>query len=188
MRSLLWPSHHNYSSDYPGVLFVGDPLLEVADSTGRLLSRPDLGITLTIPSKAVPAGSKMHTAIWPALSGPFKPPEGYSLASPVYFISHESPFQKDVHLSLAHFASLVDRNECSKMTFLGLPSAVDPLEMYSFTELKEESQFVANSAYGTICLKDFRAIAVAKKVIKPVGKTGALPTTGKYYSAFSRMW
>ena len=165
--------HHKYSHDYPGVCFLGDPLLETVDSAGAHLPWPEIGLTLNIPSKAVPAGKALHIMVWPSLKGPFHLPENYTLASPVYFISHDSTFQEDVELSIAHFAALSNEEDCRKMVFLTSKKDKNLEDQYHFVEAGEPSDFIPNTFNGLIRLKEFYAIAVGQKHLQPMEKEKA---------------
>ena len=173
--------HHKYSYDYPDVRFLGDPLLETVDSAGHCLSWPEVGITVNVPPKAVPTGKAMHIMVWPSLNGPFSLPQDYKLASPVYFISHDSSFLENVNLSVAHFAGLSNEEDCQKMVFLASDKEKDSEDKYRFVELRESSHFIPNTFNGQIWLKEFNVIAVGQKRLQQMEKetTREVSTEGK---------
>ncbi len=158
--------HRKLHPRYPGITFFGNPLLESVDSQGGKLSRPDLGMELVIPPDAVPPGRVANVMIWPCLSGPFVPPEGYELMSPVFLISSTFKLEKEVQLTLQHFASLPTSDECNHMRFVSassLPSVTDNCQKYHFRDPKQ-GEFQKDSQIGTVSLEHFSLNSVVKSI------------------------
>ncbi len=124
-----------------------------------------MGIKLLVPPNAVCLGKVVNISIWPCLSGPFVPPEGYELASPVYLISPAFSFEQGVELTLHHFASLTTDSDCDSMVFVSSstsPSAGESNLKYHFRVLGK-GNFHKYSSTGTISLRHFCKIGVARK-------------------------
>ncbi len=129
----------------------------------------DLGIELVIPPDAVPRGRVANVMIWPCLSGPFVPPEGYELMSPVFLISSTLTSEKEVQLVLQHFAYLPTDSECSRMKFVSAsssPSLTDNCQKYHFQDPKQ-GEFQRESQIGTVSLKHFCLNSIIGKGILP---------------------
>ena len=82
------------------------------------LSPPGLGVTLKIPPNAVQSSDEpviffLRTCL---SSTVFQYPEGCTPLS-VYHISSDSAFDKDVELSIEHFAHLKSDTQANEMTF-----------------------------------------------------------------------
>ncbi len=133
-----------------------------------------MGISLAIPPNAVPRGKVVKLSIWPCLSGPFVPPEGYELASPVYLISPAFSFEQDVELTLHHFASLTTDSDCDSMVFVSAkssPSFMGERPEYQF-RVMENGHFKRHSSIGTLSLRHFCKTAVARKRCRKGSDTG----------------
>ena len=149
--------HHRRDPRFPGIMFYGDPILKVVDSDGCKLARPEIGICIHFPPKAVPDGKALHLTIWPCLSGPFVPPEGREFSSPVYMISPAFQFQEDVELSISHFENLRCEEDIASMSFATTLSSTDihkSKPVYMFEPL-EKGEFKVTSSVGTINLRHF---------------------------------
>lgn len=156
---------HKYHQGYPGVTFYGSPILESLDSHGGELNFPDLGVKMVVPPNAVPEGEVVNITIWPCLNGPFVLPKGYELTSPVYLITPAFPFEKDVELTLQHFASLTTTDDCDHMTFVSASSSPTFRQShpeYNFRAVKE-GKFQMNSSSATISLRHFCMPAIARE-------------------------
>ena len=100
----------------------------------------------------------------PCLSGPFFPPKGYQLASPVYLITPAFAFLKEVRLSIAHYAAVDSSSDCDSMTFISSPSSpkYTPDARYKFKALSG-SLFQRKEHHGVIFLKHFCHTAIARQ-------------------------
>ena len=68
-----------------------------------------------IPPGAVPEGRQLDLTVWPCSSGPFHPPDGYELASPVFLISPSFDFSREI---TRHFLKLESEEDSERMVFL----------------------------------------------------------------------
>ena len=102
--------------------------------------------------------------MWPCLSGPFFPPKGYQLASPVYLITPAFDFLKEVRLSIAHYAAVDSSSDCDSMTFISSSSSPKyaPHAKYEFKTLSG-SLFQRKEHHGVIFLKHFCNTAIAQQ-------------------------
>ena len=151
------PPHHRRDPRFPGIILYGDPILKMVDSNGCKLARPEIGICLHFPPKAVPDGKVLHLSVWPCLSGPFVPPEGREFSSPVYLISPAFQFQEDVELSINHFENLRCQEDVASMSFATTLSSTEinkSNSVYMFESL-EKGEFKVTSSVGTINLRHF---------------------------------
>ncbi len=137
--------------------------MESVDSQGRELSWSDLGVSVIIPRNAVPHDHTVIIKVWPCLRGPFVPPEGYEFTSPVYLISPQFNFEKEVLLRLHHFAAL--STDCSRMVFVSAPSSPTfsgSNPQYLFRVFKK-GQFESDSSIGSVSLMHFCFLATSRK-------------------------
>lgn len=119
---------------YPGIYFLWSPWEANVTSKGLDISWEDIGIAIHIPRGAVLEDKCL--IVRPTLTGPYEPPEGFVLASPVYSISRIE-FEKDVTLTLYHFVDLQSDEDCECMSFISAPSA--PVQKgYQFSYAFEE--------------------------------------------------
>ena len=102
--------------------------------------------------------------MWPCLSGPFFPPKGYQLVSPVYLITPAFDFLKEVRLSIAHYAAVDSSSDCDSMTFISSSSSPKyaPHAKYEFKTLSG-SLFQRKEHHGVIFLKHFCNTAIAQQ-------------------------
>ena len=105
----------------PGVCFHGDPLEILIDHCHQQVHWEEHGITLTIPPDTIPQ-SKQAVLRAQCCLGPFVPPEGFKLASPVYHVTASRELQKEVEVSVPHFADLQSEDDCRSITFARAPS------------------------------------------------------------------
>ena len=148
--------HHHYDDLFPGVCFLGEPLEYLLSSKQVTISPPNLGVTLSIPSDAVPRGEHVTVTIRPCLSGPFQYPEGYEPLSAVYHISTNTSLKKKGQLTLEHFGDLQTKKEADNMTFFSVksPVMVDGKKVYQFGVVKG-GKFRVGENYGAISLEHF---------------------------------
>ena len=81
------------------------------------ISPPGHGVSLKIPQDAVQPDKPVNVAFKTCLTGSFKYPEGYDPLSSVHHISTNKPFEKDVELSIEHFANIETEEQAKGMTF-----------------------------------------------------------------------
>ena len=153
--------HLYYDNKFPGVSFLGKPLKYVVRSEQVTISPPNLGVTLDIPSGAVPPGQYITVTIRPCLSGSFRYPEGYEPLSAVYHISTDTHLKKKGKLTIEHFGDLQTKEQADNMTFFSAKSSpvkVDGKEVYQFGMVKG-GEFQMGDKYGTISLQHFCFVA-----------------------------
>ena len=105
----------------PGVCFHGDSLVVLIDHHHQQVHWEEHGITLTIPPDTIPEGKQAVLRAQYCL-GPFVPPQGFKLASPVYHVTASHEFRKEVEVVVPHFADLQSEEDCRGMTFARAPS------------------------------------------------------------------
>ena len=170
-------NHHTTSG---GICFLGDPWQETVTSAGKEISWADIGIKINIPPGAIPEGKPITVSVRPCLSGPFKLPEDYELASPVYAISPELEFSKDVKLFMAHFADLQSEDDCKNMTFLTTGSSSLPGDSHPYRLLVQRNgNFQMGSREGEISLRHFSKKAIGKKRKQNMNQPGASANQSK---------
>ena len=100
------------------------------------ISPPGLGVTLKIPPNAVQSSDEPATVSLRAClpSTVFQYPEGCTPLSAVYHISSNSVFNKDIELSIEHFADLKTDKQAKEMTFLRADS--EEKGKYRFTPME----------------------------------------------------
>ena len=153
--------HHILKGD---ICFLGDPWQEAATSAGKEISWADIGIKINIPPGAISEDKLITVSVQPCLSGPFELPEDYELASPIYAISPELEFNKDVKLFMAHFADLQNEDDCKNMTFLttessSLPGGSPPYKLI----VQENGVFQRGSSMGELSMRHFCRKAVGRR-------------------------
>ena len=160
------PSHSLTESQYPGVhLLEGSPWRESVTSVERKISWDDIGIQFDIPAGAIPGGKVLHLNVWPCLSGRFILPDGCDLASPVFMISPEFKFRKEIMMSMIHFMDLQSEDACERMVFISAPSVTidqDGKPEYHF-KVSDKGVFHIGQRNGSIALNHFCAFAIARK-------------------------
>ena len=109
-------AHQHTNDEYPGMSFLGKPVeyTVMPEQKPVTISPPSHGVSLKIPQDAVrkPANIAFKTC----LSGSFKYPEGYRRLSSVFHFSSDTPFEKDVELSMEHFANIETEEQAKDMT------------------------------------------------------------------------
>ena len=173
-------THHTTSG---GICFLGDPWQEIVTSAGKEISWADIGIKIIIPTGAIPEDKPITVSVRPCLSGPFELPEDYELASPVYAISPELEFSKDVKLFMAHFADLQSEDNCKNMTFLTTESSSLPGDSHPYRLLVQKNgNFQIGSQEGGISLRYFSKKAIGRKRKQDGNQPGARANQSKSMS------
>ena len=113
------------------------------------ISPPGLGVTLKIPPIAVQSSDeRVNVSLRACLpSTVFQYPEGCTPLSAVYHISSDSAFDKDIELTIEHFADLNTNKQANEMAFFKAGSVEKG--KYSFTPM-EDGVFEAGSHRCTI--------------------------------------
>ena len=111
-------SHQHTSGEYPGVSFLGKPVEFTVrpEQKSVTISPPGHGVSMKIPQDAVHPDKPVNVSFKVCLSGSFKYPEGYRPLSSVYHISTDTPFEKDIELSMEHFADIEMEKQAKDMT------------------------------------------------------------------------
>ena len=151
-------SHQVLDDEFPGICFLGEPQEVAVKSEPVTLSPPGLGVTLKIPPNAVqssdePANVSLRTCL---SSTVFQYPEGCTPLSAVYHISSDSAFDKDVELSIEHFADLESGNQANEMTFFRAESEGEG--KFIFTPMAG-GQFKVGGHRCTILTKEFAYVS-----------------------------
>ena len=120
------------------------------------------GIHLTIPKNSLgPTEESVTLSVHPCIGGPFKLPDGYKSASPVYMIkySRKVEFLNDVTVKIDHYARLESEEDCGDMVFLSAsstPALRESKSMHIFKEIKgPKGVFRPGCQVGEIALKHF---------------------------------
>ena len=126
----------------------------------------EIGIEFDIPAGAVPTGKQLDLCVWPCSAGPFRLPEEYELASPVYLVTPSFEFLCDITLTLYHFCAVESEGDCTDMVFLS-SSATPHMEerqepKYQFRVLSK-GRFKPSEPYGSVSLKHFCNTAIGAK-------------------------
>ena len=126
----------------------------------------EIGIEFDIPAGAVPTGKQLDLCVWPCSAGPFRLPEEYELASPVYLVTPSFKFLCDITLTLYHFCAVESEGDCTDMVFLS-SSATPHVEerqepQYQFRVLSK-GRFKPSQPYGSVSLKHFCNTAIGVK-------------------------
>lgn len=144
----------------------GEPIKQLVTKAGGVVgSLQREGIALSIPSGAI--NSDLEFQIQCCINCPLKLPEGYTPASPVYFIKHEGSvqFHQNIAVELLHFIGLDSSNDCRRLAFMTLESPrKDLTSVFLFTKITQsEGCFEPKSQVGKILLSHFCPILVAQK-------------------------
>ena len=123
-----------------------------------------------IPPGAVPEGRELDLTVWPCSSGPFQPPDGYELASPVFLISPSFDFSREITLRMGHFSKLETEEDRERMVFLSahptphsvVEGAREPVYHYQCRVLGE-GVFRPHQQYGTVLLKHFCFVSSGRR-------------------------
>ena len=128
--------HQASDEEFPGICFLGEPQEVSVQSEPVTISPPGLGVTLKIPPNAVQSSDEPVTISLRAClsSTVFQYPKGYTPLSAVYQISSDSAFDKDIELSIEHFADLKTDKQANEMTFFRADS--EEKGKYSFTPME----------------------------------------------------
>ena len=105
------------------------------------------GIFLTIPENSLnPTEERATVSVHPCISGPFKLPDGYEAASPVYLIKlgREVKLQNDIKVRINNYACLESEEDREDMVFLSAP--VLRVSKYFFKEIE-----VVNGVFKPEC-------------------------------------
>ena len=134
-------------------------------SDGEIILWDEIGVRFDVPPGAIPEHDTLQLTVRPCLSGPFSLPEEYELTSSVYFISPLFDFNKDVQLSLKHYANLECREDCNSMVFISARSSqaqVGSEMAYKFKVLGT-GVFHEEEHFGSISLRHFCGLATARR-------------------------
>ena len=164
-----------YDPAFPGVCFLDEPWQASVTSDGEIISWDEIGIRFDIPPGAIPEYRPLQLIVRPCLSGPFSLPEEYELTSSVYFISHSNSFDfnRDVQLSVKHFANLECHEDCNRMVFISARSSqvqIGSDRAYKFKILRT-GVFREEEHFGSISLRHFCAVAAARRKRRRKDKT-----------------
>ena len=118
------------------------------------LSPPGLGVTLKIPPNAVQSSDEpVNVSLRTCLpSTVFQYPKGCTPLSAVYHISSDSALDKEVELSIEHFAHLKTNTQANVMTFFRAESKGE--RKYMFTPMAG-GQFKVGGHRCTISTRQF---------------------------------
>ena len=159
-------AHHKFDSTHPGICFLCDPWKRSVTSEGGHISWLEIGIEINIPTGAVSEGKTLELRVRPCLSGPFVLPARYQLASPMYLVSPEFDFEKEVTLKIDHFAGLDSSSDCQRMTFISSSSTQSQSHSqspkYHFKVMKG-GVFKKKEHHGIIHLKHFCLTGLAQE-------------------------
>lgn len=159
--------HHQYNPLHPGICFLNQTSRKTITSEGDHIEWKDAGISITVPHKAVPERKQLDLTVQLCLYGPFNMPEGYEPASPVYLITCPFSFSKKVHITLEHFYSLQNEENCKHMAFLSAsstPALQGSNFAYNFKEIQgAKGVFRVGERVATISLKHFCALRIGRK-------------------------
>ena len=148
--------------------FFDDPLTKTVKSNGSVLDRSDIGLKISIPEGAVHEEKDAEINVFPCFSGPFKMPEGFEAASPVYMIGEGYKFKKDVKLEIEHFADIQSKEECETMVLVkASPKPKEGSDIHYILEKVEHSEkkFIAGEQTVEIICTELQPglIGTAKK-------------------------
>ena len=78
------------------------------------------GIQLKVPRNAIKKGKPVDVCLQACTSGPFSPPDGVELVSPVYLVSctPRCIFEREVTLIMEHFVRLQSYEQCNDVVLL----------------------------------------------------------------------
>ena len=136
---------------------------------------PGHGVSLKIPQDAVQPDEPVNVAFKTCFSGSFKYPEGYDPLSSVHHISTDKPFEKDVELSIEHFANIETEEQTKDMTFfIAQPSEATKEIQFVLMEggkfeVGKESCTLSTQTFGFLSAGAKRASQMSK--IRPFGST-----------------
>ena len=158
-------------SNYPGIEFLGAPRRKQITSKGANIVLSDIGLSISVPEQPLQGiVDSVDLLIHPCLNGPFKLPDGYELASPVYIIetSQQGVLQKPCTVRIDHFVRLSNQQDCQNMAFLSSnskPPKVGPYQ-YVFKSIEQvKPKFSPNNQFGEIELKHFCGLAVVRQLL-----------------------
>ena len=143
-----------------------------------------------IPPWAVPERRELDLTVWPCSSGPFQPPDGYELASPVFLISPSFDFSREITLRMGHFSKLETEEDRERMVFLSahptphsvVEGAREPVYHYQCRVL-EGGVFTPHQQYGRVLLKHFCFVSSSRrKRKKPSEASTSKRSRGEYTS------
>ena len=178
-------SHRHFDDQFPGVCFLGNAMSQEipVQSETVTITPPGLGVSLKIPPGAVRSDTDkpVNITVQACLSGStFKYPEGCTPLSAVYHISADSSLEKEIDLTLEHFAQLETEMDTSEMTFFraeSIPTVTDGEEEFIFTKM-EGGKFAVNGNHCTISTQTFSLIFAgtkgANKIRKPINYTDSV--------------
>ena len=159
MNDTQVPSYYTYDENYPGMKFFRNPWKASVTSKGCHVNwGEEIGIEFTIPPGAVPQGKQLDLSVWPCTAGPFRLPEGYELASPVYLISPSFEFSCPITVTMYHYCAVETEEDSESMAFLSSPTTPHMGDghtpHYKFRVLGKGT-FKPSEVYGCILLKHF---------------------------------
>jgi len=119
-----------------------------------------------------------EVSVQPCFSGPFRFPDGYDTASPIYMMKESnSLMQKQVRIEMKHHADLEDEEDCKNMVFLSGHHVMEGRgqQYYKFNHaLGENVSFEVGESTGAITVPKLTPLCIAKKK----GKHRCKCTTG----------
>lgn len=102
----------------PSVNLEKAVLTKTFESSGGVLDASAAGVTISIPSGAVPSGVIATVSVKLCSSGPFQFPEDYEPVSPIYLVETSKKILKPVELVISHDADLQSEEDYTSVVIL----------------------------------------------------------------------
>ena len=162
----LFPCTTRTTDGYPNVYFVDLLQVFTCDSDGGVFHSPQHGVTVKIPSGAIPDSSPPITFEFGiALNGPFEFPPDVKPISPFVWLCTDTPgfvFQRLVEVTVPHFISL-HQSDCEKLAFMKANHR-EADDEYVFRECSEKMKFKARSNHGVLLTAHTCFLCIAWKL------------------------
>ena len=159
-------SHQVLDDKFPGICFLGEPQEVAVQSEPVTLSPPGLGVTLKIPPNAVQSSDEPVTISLRAClsSTVFQYPKGCTQLSAVYHISTDSAFNKDIELTIEHFADLKTDKQANEMKFFR-------------TEAEENGKYRFTPIEGGVFKVGGHRCTISTRLVPSFVSAGSIPSS-----------
>lgn len=184
------------SADLEVVYLKEDALEYKVGCEGKIISLiEDLGIVIDIPPGAI-SGSHSNEVIVrinACLRGPFELPEGYELASPIFYIEPGAKFaEKPIELSMVHYLNIRDEQGCRGLQFISAPVQTSSEKATIKFKQLGGGLFWPERRIGKISLQHFCLIGIAFRKSSPTNESedgrGDLSPTSRPVLPSKSMW
>ena len=150
---MLYSLSSIYTGYLRGVDVYEETVLEVVRNKPQKLEWPGYGFYIEVPDGALPPGVTASVAVKIIFAGQFELPEDSQLISPIYWVSSNNSFLKELTVNIQHGAVITSEEQCAEFKFIIAECSQEVLP-YKFKKTGK-GLFNNHSRYAIIKVKQF---------------------------------